>query len=91
MSLIPPRGRSSRDREREQWARGLRRPGEPSVFSGTHGNDASAFAAAPPGAGTAAEGFLGFALGMSGLGGEDWLLPSTEGRSVGRSFRFELN
>ena len=71
--LKSPLGRSPRDREREHIRRDLTAATSQLVASL---RSAPSFPVAPPGAGTEAEGHLGFALGMSGLGGEDWLLPS---------------
>jgi hypothetical protein len=91
MRLIPPHGRSPQDKIKEDTIQQSRPPIAPSRLSGAAHDDPAIFPAAVPGAGTAAAGFLGFALGLSELGGEDWLLPTTAPRVVGRSFTPELN
>lgn len=88
--LIAPKGRSPQDRIKEDTLRQARVPGARSRLSGAAHNSAALFPAAVPGAGTPAQGFLGFALGFSGLGGDDWLLESTTQRTVGRSLTPEL-
>jgi hypothetical protein len=45
-------------------------------LSGAHDTDFSIPNVPIPGSGTDAEGHFGFALGLSGFGGDDWLLPS---------------